>query len=218
MSQEDRNLLQRIGAFFVECYFHCPVFDEERLRLPPHKLVIEPIVAAAREIRVYSAPKEGRIRESISEIVLKRRGYLELNLNKTIVRGHEVFWNAGAWQRGAIAIVSDINDDALGEIFYSCSGPNIWASLYQLKNGTPSSAIQFCKTVCSGGNLTAFLFSASNGIQWMDVFCHSSRLEKLFSLATSKCRPFKRECEANEGCDEIIIDLPPYSTAGITLD
>jgi hypothetical protein len=127
-----------------------------------------------------------------------------------VVEGHEAFWNTGSWQRGGIILAADLSDDEMVSILRWCSGPSVWSSLAQVKKGSPASAIKFAQSVAQKGSM-GFCFSASNGIEWMDVFPPRARLMRLFKIACERCRPFKKHAKRDPNRDEIIIDRPPYA-------
>lgn len=211
VNDEDEALLGKLGTFFVDVYHRYTGFDEAEERLPPHGLVLEPLLARADEVRVYGLPDSGPIRENVTSLLTPRKAYAELALGDSPVRGHEIFWNAGAWERGSVALFCTIEPADLAAIFAFCSGPHVWASLHQLRKGSHTAAISHCQRVVrEAPGRIAFLFSASNGLQHMDVFCHPSKLHAAYEVATTGCRPFKRFVERNPDRDEIIIDRPPY--------
>jgi hypothetical protein len=211
MTPEIRGELDAVGTFFVDVYHRCPAFDEVGERLPPHRLVLEPLLAHAESVRVYGLPEVGPIRDNIAPVARPRRGFTELTLSEELVRGHESFWNTGTWERGSVAILCVLDRPALAELLSHCSGPRIWSSLHQSRKGTHGSAIRYCQRAVGEGGRYAFLFSASNGIERMDLFCRPESLYDTYTLATERCRPFKRYCEHNPGRNEIIIDRPPYN-------
>lgn len=201
--------LRRNGSFSVDVCPCCPCFADARKRLPAHRLVIEPLVARTHEMRVYGWDKTSTLCDEVLGLGRLKRGHVEVDLDREIVKGHERFWNTGSWDRGAIVLAATPSNDEIGNIFHWCSRPGVLTLLYQLRKISPASAIRYAHAIAAGGS-TAFLFSASNGIQRMDVFASDAALVRLFAIAQEKCRPFKRYVEHNPGQDEIIVDRPPY--------
>ena len=116
LTPEISKALDAVRTFFVEVYYHCPCFDEEHARIPPHGLVLEPLLAHAEEVRVYGLPKTGPIRANIAPLARPRRGFTELTVSGSLVRGHEIFWNTGAWARGSVALLCTLDLSSLAEI------------------------------------------------------------------------------------------------------
>ena len=201
--------LKRNGSFFVSVYPQCPRGADTATRLPPHRLVIEPLVAQTHEMRIYGWEGTITLCDEVLSLGNRKRGHIEVDLSREVVKGHERFWNTGFWKRGAIVLATTMADEGVGNVFHWCAGPDVWSSLYQIRKGTPLSAIRYAQSVAARGSI-AFCFSASNGIEWMDVFADAVAIDRLFAIAQEKCRPFKRYVEHNPGQDEIIIDRPPY--------
>ncbi|MBN2023616.1 MAG: hypothetical protein JW809_12595 [Pirellulales bacterium] len=202
--------LKRNGSFFVSVYPQCPHGVDTRKRLPPHRLVIEPLIAQTHEMRIYGWDNTSVLCDEVLSLGKRKRGHIEADLSREVVKGHERFWNTGTWERGAIVLATAVTEEDIGSLFYWCSGPHVWSSLHQMRKGTPMSAIRYAQAVAAAGS-TAFCFSASNGIEWMDVFADDIALGHLFAIAQERCRPFKRYVEHNPGRDEIIVDRSPYT-------
>ncbi len=136
------SLLERLRSFSVDT---CPgslIGNEESKRVPAHRLIVQPLIAAASEIRIFSMPKDTEIRTLIGPIIVDQRGTIELDLTKELVKGYEALWNATSWRRGAIAIrlrASQLNWEAF---FGSCAGPHIWAAPAERRKGIPDAAVR----------------------------------------------------------------------------
>jgi hypothetical protein len=203
------QILRRTATFNVNVYHECPFGTEIRKRLPPHHLVIEPLVSYAKEIRIYSPDEQSLLYDEVISMGRKERRHVVVDLSHDVVRGHERVWNAGSWERGAIVIATVVPRELLAGIFHWCAGPSVFSSMHQVRKGSPAGAITFAQKATHLGQLS-FLFSASNGIQWMDIFAAPAEVEELFELALRSCRPFKRFCEHSPDKDEIIVDRQPY--------
>jgi hypothetical protein len=205
------DLLERLRSFSVNT---CPVSligNEESKRVPAHRLMVQPLVDAAVEIRIFSMPKESEIRKLIEPIVLDQQGSIKLDLNKEVVQGFEALWNATSWRRGAIAIrlkASELNWEALLKY---CAGPHVWAATAERRKVIPDAAVRWCNDFTRAPGRVAACFSASNGIQGLELFAAPEKLFPLYRLAEKNCRTFKRQIESNGTPDEIIYDRPPYS-------
>jgi hypothetical protein len=209
-SDESERLVEQLGTFLVGVCPPAICSHHLHRRHPAHRLVIEPIVRKASGMRIYGLDDEQGLRREVLSMGVAKPGHVEIDLSREVVSGHEIVWNASGWERGAIVLEANLNDDELAEIFRWCSGPSVCSSWSQIKKGTPAPAIKHAQAVASQG-ATAFSFSASNGIEWMDVFPPASDALRLFALAGRCCRPFKRYIEHNPGADEIIYDRAPYS-------
>lgn len=208
--EEILETLDKTGTFYVTVYPRSVFGDDQKRRLPPHRLVVEPLVQHSLEIRIYGQDERSPLFDRVLSMGERRRGYILVNLSRDAVRGHEQVWNADSWRRGALVLAAQAPDSTLAEVFHWCSGPRVFASLYQIRKGTPASAIAYAQKVSADGK-AAFVFSASNGIELMHVFPPRDGLLRLFDLALQHCRPFKRFIEHNPGQDEIIVDREPYT-------
>lgn len=205
----DLATLKTIGAFFV---FACPeslLGEDVDRRLPAHRLVIEPLVARTNEMRIYGSHPESGLWDELLRLGARKRNYVQVDLSREVVKGHERIWNSGAWERGAIVLATTMSEEEIGNVFQWCSGPAVWSSHHQMNKSTPLSATKHARSAAAGGS-TAFCFSASNGIEIVNVFAPEATLVRLFAMAHERCRAFKRYVEHNPGEDEIIVDRPPY--------
>lgn len=193
--------------FSIEPYFECPSWPEVARRIPPHKLVIEPLVSAAQEIRVYQ--KRGYEFEVPLPPHTKQRSTLVLDLSAELVRGWEEFWNSGWWKRGGVTIKCDYSQIDWSEFFPWTEYGGVWSSPHQIQKGTPSGAVTYCDKHAVG-QAVVFCLSASNGIQWLDVWCDPSRAQRLDRLAQSTCRHFVRSIEQGKFPREIIYNEDAY--------
>lgn len=81
----------------------------------------------------------------------------------------------------------------------SCTPAAVCVSRYELSQSDSVGAIRYCDSVIDQGEF-AFLFSATNGIQYLSIFAPGHEIETLYRLALDWCRPFKRwfECVPGE--------------------
>lgn len=194
--------------FFVGPYFECPVGTEAHSRIPPHRLVIEPLVAAAIEICVHQK------RACEFEVTVpphqKHRSALVLNRSTELVKGWESFWNSGTWKRGSITIKLPVEKVDWPLIFSWTQYGGVWASTHQMLKGTPSGAVSYSDKNATE-DIAVACFSASNGIQWMDMWFDEILSERMNRLARESCRPFVRFVESGKFSEEIIQDRAPYT-------
>lgn len=109
-----------------------------------------------------------------------------LDLGRELIKGHERLWNEGCVHYG-IVIVSNVTPEEMEPVLAECSGPYVWASLYQIQQGTSKAAVSHCQKVAEETRHTAFLLSGSNSIEWMDVFANDEQLLALWNIARKKC-------------------------------
>ncbi len=138
-----------------------------------------------------------------------KRGQYQLDQAQELVRGWEGFWNAGAWRRGAITL--RINRESINweDLFQWTEYGGVWSSRNQIKKGTPTTAISYCDTNANAEIIVVSL-SASNGIQWMDIWADISQCVELDELAQATCRNFVREVEMGKYPREIVYNVPEY--------
>ena len=206
----DESNLAEIGTFGVQPTPREPRYDDDAA-LPSHRLVLSPILLAAEHARLVGEIRDPLIGALLRGVSTRRRGYVELDLSQDLAQGRERLWNASGWARGAIVVVCEPTRIELEAIFHYCDGPWTWASRYQMPKGSRRAAAASADPVAAEGKL-AFHFSASNGLERMDVFAPGLLLEAAFRTALKKCRRFRRFVEHNHGAvDEIIVDRPPYA-------
>lgn len=193
--------------FHVETYFEYPGFAEVSARIPPHRLVIEPLVAAAVEVCVYQT-RSHKIQVPVPPHQ-KKRSALVLNHSAELVKGWEVFWNSGAWKRGSITLKLPVEKVDWAEIFSWTKYGGIWSSGRQILKGDTSGAVAYSDKNATGG-FAVVCFSASNGIQHMDLWFDPALCERMNLLAQESCRHFVRFIEHGKFAKEIIQDRAPY--------
>lgn len=194
--------------FFVSPYFECPFGADEARRIPPHRLVIEPLVRSANEIRVFQNLKYP-VEVELPPHFKEHSGRYCLDLSHELVRGWERFWNVGCWRRGAVTLRIPIASIDWSEVFSWTEYGGVWASRYQIAKSTPKGAINYCDKNAVASNVVVCL-SASNGIKEMDVWCDVGDCAAMDQLAQSSCRHFVREVEIGKFAREIVYDISEY--------
>ncbi len=194
--------------FFVKAYFQCPFSADELHRIPPHRLIIEPLVAVSDEICVFQNPKYA-IEVPMPPHKELKRGCYQLDQTRELVRGWERFWNAGSWRRGAITLRLNRHSINWEDLFLWTEYGGVWSSRNEIRKGTPTIAITYCDSNAVDSIVVVSL-SASNGIQWMDIWADVSACVELDKLAQATCRNFVREVEMGKFQREIVYNVPAY--------
>jgi hypothetical protein len=194
--------------FFIKSYFECPFGTEIHSRIPAHPLIIESLVEASIEICVH----QKRSCEFGVPIPphKKFRSHLILDQSVELVRGWEAFWNSGSWNRGGITLKLDYERVDWPMLFYWTEYGGVWSSAHQILKGTPSGAVSYSDKNATGDYAVA-CFSASNGIEWMDLWFDEKVAGRMDLLAQETCRHFVRFIEHGKFPREIIQDRPPYT-------
>lgn len=184
----DANAMRRLaelGCFFIETqkritfkYYSKPF---------PHEVVLAPLIQQAVDVRVFGGCCE-LPRRPVEHTKPARLPSVCLDIEQDLISGYEEFWYAQGWERGAVVIVADIAESDLQSVFKHCRGPGLMSSVREIKKSTPSSAINFCKTVSRTTEHTAFSLSASNGLDSIDVFARQDLLLESFRLASETCQ------------------------------
>ena len=125
-------MLQR--PFILKLYPYCPLGEEVSERLPPHQLVIEPLLQAASEVVVHQPRGHAFSAEPPPHV--KRRSALVLTNDLNLVRDWPAFWNAGAWARGTISIHVRMALVDWPALFSVTEYVGVWASRYQILKGS----------------------------------------------------------------------------------
>lgn len=179
-------------------------------RIPPHRLVLEPLVAAANEIVVHRNSRHK------FEIPLpphvKRGNDCVLDRSPDLVANWPGFWNSGCWQRGSISIVVPVAAVDWVSLYSASEFCGTRSSRGELLKSYPLSAISYAEQTAKDG-LAVFCLSASNGIEVMDVWTPAALCEGLAAQAQLTCRHFVRFVENGKFSREIVVDRPPYGEA-----
>lgn len=192
--------------FLLELYPRPVDSGELEKRIPPHRLVAEPLLREAVELSVHGRGRGTGVRVPPG---IRRGDALYLDLATEVLRGWESFWNASAWERGAILIKVKKSQIDWAEVFSWTQYGGQWASRRQLTKSTPESAIRYADTEARG-EFVVLSLSASNGIQWAAVWSDPAECDELNELAKSRCRHFVRWAESGKFEREIVYDRDSY--------
>ena len=110
--------------------------------------------------------------------LVRERGKFRLDLSRECVNGAEIFWNACSFRRGSVIILFEGEFD-LAPILRRCAEISI-DETHNMDNTT--SATNLAKREMSE-ECIAVLFSASNGIEWMDIYTPEAVQDKILKLA-----------------------------------
>jgi hypothetical protein len=183
-------------GFIVSIYHEGVILAEEVSSLPPHKLVLRPILDDAEFAVVIGAPADSRAVRESAAILTPDRGRFRIALDREPIHGYERLWNAGSGQRGTIVIKSRITDERLATVFRFCG--EAWRC--ETKSEPEPFGIESLRFAASevAPGRRVFMLSRSNGIQWLGVYAVPSEWARLFEIAKWRCKPFKREFEVSD--------------------
>ncbi len=197
-----------LRPFFVQPYFECPIGTEIHRRNPAHPLIIGPLVKASIEICVHQ--KRGYDFKVPIPPHKKFRSHRVLDQSAELVRGWEAFWNSGFWKRGSITLKLDCEQVDWPKLLSWTQYGGVWSSTHQILKGNPSGAVSYSSNNAKGDFAVA-CFSASNGIEWLDLWFDEGVAGRMDLLAQESCRHFVRFVEHGKFPREIIQDRPPYT-------
>lgn len=178
LSSEDLTQLQRVGCFGISTYDRWKIKDREVGELEACRRFVGPLLATAYEARLFGAKHTSNTIIAAADILIPRRGYHEVDLTRECVTGHEAFWRAGAgggeWLRGTVAVTHAASID-LAPLLVDCVMYGFLSSRYQLLKGSSAAAVRFADRQVRRG-YRCFVFSASNGVEHVEVFCPPTQL------------------------------------------
>jgi hypothetical protein len=178
---ETHSLLQKRGHFTV---FLTPRsvrhHYDERASLPAHDSVLRPILRIAEEALVYGLNPTSEVGQAAAQCVQSERGRHRLLLDRELIVGHELFWNATGGQRGTIAIRCKAEALLRAGVFSSCYRPNIMLNVGAAH--TPS-AIRLARQFVADGESEVICLPRNNGLAWADVFAPPTLALELYERA-----------------------------------
>jgi len=202
------SMTEMSRPFLIKPYFECLSGSEIHSRIPPHPLVVAPLIKASVEICVHQ--KRGLEIEVPIPPHRKVGSHLLLDSSEELLRGWEAFWNSGWWKRGSITLKLDRGKVDWAELFSWTEYGGVWSSTHQIRKGTPAGAIAYCEKNARG-DIAVVCFSASNGIEWLDLWFDEEVAEMMEDLAQRNCCHFVRFIEQGKFPREIIQDRSPYT-------
>ena len=153
-----------------------------------HDQIIAPLLQNALAAYVYNGRKDsiveafGSVEHPLNlsdfSFLVRERGKFRLDLARECVNGAEIFWNACSFRRGSVVVLLEGEFD-MAPILHRCAE----ISIDETPNmGNSPAATKLTKRAMSEGRI-AVLFSASNGIEWMDIYAPGAVQEKILKLA-----------------------------------
>jgi len=155
---------------------------DEQAELPAHEKVIRPMLSNCIEAFIYGLSDKSDLYKLNADILIKDKGKYKLDRNKECITGHEYLWNATTWKRGSIALILNKDFD-FTDIFKNCYRPGLVATP---NSGNSLSAVKKCKEESEKANI-GICFSASNGIEWIQIYTDETHRDNLCELAYQHC-------------------------------
>lgn len=162
-----------------------------------HDKVIKPLLENALEAYVYKGASHeaqsvnlaGELTKvmyrplnlSEFEFLKARQGKFCFDRTRECVIGAENLWNARGFARGSIIILLSLEFD-FEPILEHCGDVDISMSPNM---GESIAATKLAKQAMNEGKI-AVLFSASNGIEWMQIYAPSSKYEHIHKIAKKR--------------------------------
>lgn len=113
-------------------------------------------------------------------------------------------------ERGAVSITVDAERVDWAEVFSWTQYGGGGSTMYQLRKSSPMGALKHADRAARGDAVVVML-TASNGLEWAEVWTDESKCVAFDALAQAKCRRFVRWVEQGKFEREIIYDRPPYT-------
>ena len=180
----DASTLESVGCFSIGTYDPWKVGDRIDAEMDACRRFVRPLMTTATHARLYPSSAFRHQPSAMPSFLIRRRGFLELDLSQECVVGHEEFWRAGAsggeYLRGTVVVVS--SGRFRSEMLKGCVLYGIPSSRYQLLKGISAAALGFARESSRGGN-RCFVFSASNGVEHVDVFSPVTELVQEYLAA-----------------------------------
>ena len=157
-------------------------------RTSAHDQIIAPLLQNALAAYVYNGREDsiigafGSVEHPLNlsdfSFLVRERGKFRLDLAHECINGAEIFWNACSFRRGSVVVLLDGEFD-LAPILRRCAE----ISIDKTPNmGNSPAATKLAKRAMSEGRI-AVLFSASNGIEWMDIYAPEAVQDEILKLA-----------------------------------
>lgn len=186
----------KVTGFTVSLYFTTPTLGELDDSIPPHNLIVRPIVEQATEGWLFRPPRKSYAMKQAKDIIVREGKRWRLSVDKEIIRGYEALWNSAAGDRGTVVLLSRIASEQLTELFSYCGKAWTWDTSSERAVFT-APALKYATDHATDQD-RVFIFSLTNGIEWMGIYSHHEDNERLFAKAQAACKPFKRSFEVSE--------------------
>jgi hypothetical protein len=159
-------------------------FYKPNAKLKAHKSVIKILLKNCIEAFVFGLKEQDELYIQNSNILINDRGKFRFDLSKDCVKGHEYLWNATGWKRGSIVIVLKRDAVNFKALFKDCYRPGLSETP---NSGNTPAATKKCREESKMGNIGICL-SASNGMEWMNIYAEKILTNKLFKQAEKYCK------------------------------
>jgi len=182
----DRDIVARVGTFSIELISAKLLWRPyaEDAKLPAHKKVLRPLLAAATECWVYDIKPKSDVVRAAKGLLEQDQGRHRVRLDGDPITGHELFWNAHSGRRGTIVILMPRTRFDAESIFRGGHGAFVFENF--LTAHTPA-AIRFARQRVAAADLVAVCLPATNGMEWMDIFVKPKHALKLFDVGVRMC-------------------------------
>ena len=183
--ETDVSLLESVGCFSLGTYDPWRSLDRAEAEHDACRRFVGPALATATHARLYPSRLFAANRRQRPAFLLPRRGYFEFDLRRECVVGHEDFWRAGAsggeYLRGTVVVILS-SSTRLDVLLKDCVLYGIPSSRHQILKGSSVAAIRFAEE-CSRQGQRSCIFSASNGVEHVDIFSPRTMLVQDYVVA-----------------------------------
>jgi hypothetical protein len=169
-----------IMVFLLENKYHWNKIS----KVPAHDFVLKPLLENCLYSYVYGIKESNELYQKNRDILIREKGRYRLDTTKECVYGHEHLWSATGWERGSIIIILKNNTNLFNEIFKYTYNPCFFATPNM---GNTISAVKKCREEMENGN-TGICLSASNGMEWIQIYARQENIDELFELAEKNCK------------------------------
>jgi hypothetical protein len=167
LDQADANDIAQLGK--PGSSFRVQLIEWERSnslragsRLPVHKRVMSPIVAASEECFVYALATKSPALKRSARILRPARGKHAIDTSGEAVVGHESLWNSAAPDRGSIVAIVPVDKFDRSVLRY---GLRFYTLDIRGASNTPA-AIRYCQAAAKLGKLGfCFDFHSARNVQ-----------------------------------------------------
>jgi len=179
------------------------VFDNENTDIPAYEFILKPLIKNCLYAYVYGLRGDSKLYIQNKDILIYEKGKYRFDLTKECVTGHENLWNARKWNRGSIVIILENDLEIFEKIFKYTYNPSL---LGTPNSGNTKSAIKKCKEEMNN-NRIGICITASNGIDWIQIYIEQEKADELFLMAEQNCKKSDHESQAREKLKELLISV-----------
>jgi hypothetical protein len=155
---------------------------DQRLSLPQHKTVLQPLLAAASACWAYEIAEGTEVHAAAASILTKSKGKHLVCLEGDPITGRELFWNASGGKRGTLVVVVPADKFDGASVFPHCDSTR---AMSNPSSGHTPSAYKFARSLVSNSDVVACCIPRNNGFEWMDIVARPEAAAALFQQAAS---------------------------------